>query len=237
MAAKDRTERVVLAYAVFRWESAVVLAMTLILIVLVPDPFRGLLSFWSPWIWALMGVIAEGAIVLTTLGDPDVRARLASQAFRTRFDLELIANLDDRQKLIHAFDYQEQVGRLVERTRPGLRQQFEATAKELDDWIAATYELVRRLELCRERVAAAPGDPAGQSTQLEEAIRDAERRADESWAAMERVYSQVQLVVAQDDDSRRLHPTIAAQVRALREALQALGACLPADQTPGGRVP
>jgi hypothetical protein len=234
MVSKRQTKQAVLAYAVFRWESAAVLAMTLILAVFVPDPFRGLLPFWRWWIWVLMGIVAEGAIVATTMADPDVRVQIASQAFRTRFDLEPVADVDDRQKLAQAFEYREQMERLVQRVRPGLRQQIEATAEDVGDWIAVAYELVRRLEQCRERVVAAQGGPAGQPAQLEEAVQNAEGRAAESWAAMERIYAQVQLLTAQGDDSRRLRPAIAGQVRALREAIRDLDACLPSDRAPGG---
>ena len=44
---RERERRALLSYAVFRWESAANLALTLILAIFVPDPFRGAVPFWG----------------------------------------------------------------------------------------------------------------------------------------------------------------------------------------------
>jgi hypothetical protein len=79
---RDRAARALLSFAVFRWESAATLAITLILLFLVPDPFGGSLPFWRPWFWPVLGAIAEALIVVTSIYDPAVRERVVAQMFQ-----------------------------------------------------------------------------------------------------------------------------------------------------------
>ena len=48
---RDRAARTLLSYAVLRWESAITLALTLVLSILARDPFAGALPFWRWWFW------------------------------------------------------------------------------------------------------------------------------------------------------------------------------------------
>ena len=96
---REQERRALLSYAFFRWESAVTLAMTLLLAILLPDPFRGAVPLWGWWMWIVLGVLAEALIVGTTLTDLDVRARIASQLFRDRLNLDALSDSDLRQQL------------------------------------------------------------------------------------------------------------------------------------------
>ena len=83
---RDRAAKALVSFAVFRWESAVTLAATLILSVLIPDPFRGVLPFWRWWFWIIIGTIAEALIIVTSIYDPQVRERVVGEMFREKFN-------------------------------------------------------------------------------------------------------------------------------------------------------
>lgn len=150
---RERAAKALISYAVFRWESAVTLAVTFILVVFLPDPFRGLLAFWRWWFWVILGVAAEAAIVVTSLYDPDVRERVISEMFHERFNPSQISDADYRQKIVKALDYREQIEFLLQRARDGvLRMHLEATADDISDWIGSMFGLALRLDRYKNSV-------------------------------------------------------------------------------------
>jgi hypothetical protein len=161
---RDLENRSLLQYALFRWESAVVLAMTLVLVVFIPDPFRGVLTVWRWWMWIILGGLAEVLIVLTTVSDPGVRARIASDRLRAQFDLDAIVDVDIRQQVAGVLDLWEQMKLVLAhadagtRKRDGrLRASLQAIADDAALWIGALYGLARRLSDYRDQ--SEPGSP------------------------------------------------------------------------------
>jgi hypothetical protein len=220
MAKQERSA--LLSYALFRWESAVTMAMTLILVVFVPDPFRGAVPFWGSWIWIALGALAEGLIVVTTLSDPDVRVRIVGQSIRARFGLDAIADVDLRQRIAKSLDTREQMEAMLQRTRDRtLAAQLGVIADAVSDWIAALYTLVQRVDayrnntvLRRNRSAIpnairtlesqlagtagpGPGWPGGQA-EIERALAD--RQA--AWAQLEHLDKLVESAISELDDSQ-----------------------------------
>jgi hypothetical protein len=144
---RERAARALLSYAIFRWESAVTVAITLILSILARDPFGGALSFWHWWFWVVLGVIAEVLIVVTSIYDPAVRERVVAAMFRDKFDPTEIATPAYRQKIVKALEYREQMEFLLQHTRDGaLRTHLESTVNDISDWIANMFTLARRLD-------------------------------------------------------------------------------------------
>ncbi len=144
---RERAGRALLSYAVFRWESAITLALTLILSMLVPDPFRGAIPFWRWWFWVGLGVIAEALIVVTSIYDPAVRERVVATVFREKFDPGEIRTSAYRSKVAKALEYREQMEFLLQHTRDGaLRTHLEATVNDVSDWISNMFTLARRLD-------------------------------------------------------------------------------------------
>jgi hypothetical protein len=144
---RERAARALISYAVFRWESAVTLALTLILVILFPDPFRGALPFWRWWFWVVLGIIAEALIVVTSIYDPEVREQVVGEMFREKFNPKEIGTADYRKKIAKALEYREQMEVLLQRTRDGaLHVHLEATVNDVSDWISNMFDLARRLD-------------------------------------------------------------------------------------------
>jgi len=144
---RERAAKALLSYAIFRWESAVTVAITLVLSILARDPFGGVLSFWHWWFWMILGVIAEVLIVVTSIYDPAVRERVVAAMFREKFDPAEIATPAYRQKIVKALEYREQMEFLLQHTRDGaLRTHLESTVNDISDWISNMFTLARRLD-------------------------------------------------------------------------------------------
>jgi hypothetical protein len=144
---RDRAAKALISYAIFRWESAATLAATLILAILLPDPFGGILSFWQWWFWLVLGFVAEVLIVVTTIYDPATRERVVAEMFRVRFNPKEVAASEYRQKLVKALEYREQMELLLQHTRDGaLRTHLEATIDDVSEWLNNMFTLARRLD-------------------------------------------------------------------------------------------
>jgi hypothetical protein len=144
---QERAFKALISYAVFRWESAVTLAATLILIAFVPDPFAGFLPFWRWWFWLVLGILAESLIVITSINDPRVREQVVGQMFRQRFNPQQIATPEYRDKLVKALEYREQMELLLRHTRDNvLRSHLEATASDVSEWLGNMFSLAQRLD-------------------------------------------------------------------------------------------
>jgi hypothetical protein len=212
---KERQD--LLSYAFFRWESAAILAVTLILVVFVPDPFGGNVALWRWWIWIALGLLAELLIVGTTLADPDVRARLASERIRERLDPEAILDGGLRERLVQVLDTREQMEAIVQRARDErLGASLRALAEDVTNWIAALYALARRVDeyrsdaaLHQRRRAVATAiqtlerqlaGTAGARARADLERTLAARRSE--WARLERLDQLVDGAVSQLDESR-----------------------------------
>ena len=144
---RKRASKALISYAVFRWESAVTLALTLILSILLPDPFAGALFFWRWWFWVVLGALAEVLIILTSIYDPKVREQVVGQMFRQKFDPREIRTPEYRQKIVRALEYREHMEYLLQRTREGaLRTHLEATVNDVSHWISNMFHLAQRLD-------------------------------------------------------------------------------------------
>jgi hypothetical protein len=220
---REQERKDLLTYAVFRWESAVALAVTLILAVFLPDPFAGALPFWGWWAWIALGAIAVALIAATTVQDPDVRARLASEMVRAQFDLTQIGATEHRQKIEEALDCRQQMEVVVQRTRQsGQRERLQTLADDVSRWIQSMYDLALRLE--DEWATADQEKPA------DSVVRAAEGKLDLSSQALERTFVQMQLLAAQGVDERRmgqLQNEIADQAQLLQEAIYQVDGVLP----------
>ncbi len=156
-----RARRAIVQYALFRWESAVVIAGAILLSFFLPQPFPG----WPPWGWIALAGVAELLIVYTSLTDPETNARVVAELFRQRFNPREIRDQALRGQLEQALDYHERVERLVQQQRGGvLRDRLADTTAQLGDWLENIFRLARQLDayqadpIIRRDRAAVPED-------------------------------------------------------------------------------
>lgn len=222
-----------LAGALFSWQSAVIIALTIILFGLGFPPFSG----W-PIAWLLFGVVALVIFVVATLTDPKAKNRLLSQILSERYNPAEIQNMVARQRLEKALEYYAAIQSLIP-TRAGASQvEFQNTLDEIDDWVAHLHELGKRVDqfednhiINRDRMQARNEldalhrrlkvendaqvkDAIERSIQMKETqlnnlmtlesnVKRADIQMDNTLAALGTVYAQLQLIGSKDIDRAR----------------------------------
>ncbi len=140
---RGRVTREVISYAFFRLESAIIIALTVILVFLIPRPF----PWWRWWFWVVVCVVAEGLIVYTTISDPNTARQVMADMFRQEFNPRTIRSKQYRERLEKALTYRDGIEATVRASRAGvLRDHLQSTADSVTDWVANIFRLARRLD-------------------------------------------------------------------------------------------
>lgn len=148
---KDRIRRMVWQYALFRPESAVVIALTLVLtaisIIVNGGSFTGLEFIIPAWGWLLGGTVAEAILIYSSLSDPNVSAKIVEAMFRDKFKPEQISDKELQKQIKEALDYRGRITELIsQRTDTVLKDSLAETITQIDEWIKEVYDLARRLD-------------------------------------------------------------------------------------------
>lgn len=144
---QKEAQSLLLQYAFFRWENAVVIAGALLLSVLYRRPIPG----WPAWGWALLGVIGVGVIVYSSLTDADANAKILVDLMQQEFNPKEVRDEKLRQDVEKGMEYQRRIERLIQTQRPGiLRDRLEDTAGQLTEWVANIFALAKRLDAYKQ---------------------------------------------------------------------------------------
>jgi hypothetical protein len=198
----------------------VILALTLILVVFVRDPFNGAVSLWRWWNWIVLGLLAEALIVGTTLVDPDVRARIANQLIRDRFDLAAFSDAGLREQVAGALNMREQMESVVQHMPDeGPGAQLRVLADEITTWIAAMYALAMQLDDCQSDAVL-----RRKRSSLQAAIRNLESEIGQATSArpradLESILASKRSEWAQLEGLDRLVESATSQLRDQHDAL------------------
>lgn len=141
---EQRAMRAMLTHAFFRWESAVTIALTILLTFFLPQPFPG----WQPWFYLIGGVMAVAAIVYTSMTDPEFGRKVVAEMLHSQFDIGRLRYPRSREYLERALEYRERIQEAIIQQRSGLlRDNLQETARQIDEWLDNFYQLGLRLDL------------------------------------------------------------------------------------------
>lgn len=252
-------------YALFRWESALIIAITIILTFLLPKPF----GWWPGFGWPLLGLIGLGVMIYTSLTDAENNAKVLLDAFQRQFDLGSIKNRELRDDVESALEYQRRIEEQISTMSKTLvRERMEDTAGRISDWIENVYTLAVRVDtyqsddLIARDLRTLPddikllqaqhmleGDPNIVAQRNEviqskeqhlQSLRDLDARITQAQLQMEQsitslgtLYSQIQLIDAQDVNSgraERLHDDIQDQVNRLNDLVDSINEVYTRDR-------
>lgn len=142
---REQVRKSILSYAIFRPESALVIALTMGMVALALFNFPWFPGEW--WMWALFGAAGEAAIILSTLRDSRFHRYVLDRMFYDRYDVKKLRNPELRQKLSKALEYRELLIKEIERKDdPVLDDYLMDMTRKLEDWIAQVYQLAQRLD-------------------------------------------------------------------------------------------
>lgn len=139
---KQRAFGAILSNALMRWESIVTIALTAILFLFVKEPFPG----WQDWFWLVGGAIAEGALVLSALTDPEANSQAVAREFEGKFEIGKIKSSVSRQRLQSALEYRRNMMTLAKRHEGAMRSSMTQTVSDINDWIGHMYDLALHID-------------------------------------------------------------------------------------------
>ncbi|WP_162909175.1 hypothetical protein [Aggregatilinea lenta] len=143
---RDRAWGAIVSTAFFSVESAVIIALALVLFGLGYAPFE----FWQNWFWLVFGAVAEAAYMIATVTDPNAAAKAVDHMLSDRFDPGDIRNLIARDRLKRALEYRRLIGETAQQRGGVMRLGLQQTADEVTDWIEQIYLLARRMDAFEE---------------------------------------------------------------------------------------
>lgn len=140
---ETRARRALVSYALFRWESAAIIGMTVLLAIFYPQPF----PWWRWHYWLVLGVVAEALIIYTSLTDARTAEQVVAGIFREEHNPREIRSEEHRKLVERAFDYQARIDKAIDEVDAGaLRDRLERADRGVADWVSQIFQLARRLD-------------------------------------------------------------------------------------------
>jgi len=149
MSIKEESRRQVLSTlvlnALLRWETAVTILVTMILFLFVRDMNVAGIA-WRPEFWLILGVLAEGALVVSTITDPDEAQEALARDFESRYQIDHIQSPVSRERLKSAMEYRRNMMKLVKRHQGAMRIHLRQTVEDINEWIGHMYTLAEHID-------------------------------------------------------------------------------------------
>ncbi len=138
-----KAARAILTQSFYRWESAAIIALTIVLFVLVPQP----LPFWQRWFWLILGALGEVGLIWSSIQDPEFRTRAVSQMFREKYKTGEIQNRALRSRVEKALEYRDRIDQVIAKSRESvLRDHMADVSQGITSWLENVFRLAKRLD-------------------------------------------------------------------------------------------
>lgn len=140
---KERITRAIIAHAFFRLESALIIALTIILLFFFPVPLPG----WQWWYWLVLGLVGEILVIYTSITDEATARTIVADMLRQEFNPREIRSSQYRQRVEKALEYRQGIEEHVRNSEGGvLRDHLLDTTGGIADWVASVFGLAKRLD-------------------------------------------------------------------------------------------
>ncbi len=143
---KEKARKSVASYALYRPESAAVLAFTILMVGL---SFLDL--SWYPgewWIWLLFGIVAQSTIILSTLRDDKFYADTLDELLQEQneFEIEQLRTEKLQERIRKAQYYHRKVIQEIKREEDAVDDYLLDMVRNFEDWITHLYHLAKGLD-------------------------------------------------------------------------------------------
>ncbi len=145
---RNRATGAILRNAILSWQTAITLIITVILFLFVN--VSDVIPFFQPWMWLVLGGVAEAAFIGVTLSDPQAAQAAVSQQFETKYDLGQVKSRVSRDRLRSAMEYRRNMLELAKRANGAMRTHLMTTVDDINDWIGHMYDLARHIDSFEE---------------------------------------------------------------------------------------
>ncbi len=202
---EKRVQRAILQEAFFRWESAAVISIALLMMVFAPN----LIEFIPSWAWLIGGIGAEVALVYSSLTDPEFGRKVVADLLRHEFQPERLRDNKLRQQMNQALDYRSRIEKSIrERTDSILKDELHETANQIDEWLENIYDLAQRIDRYQEEQKILNRDRERAETRIKElkskqAVEDNSTVKDQIQVTIEGLKRQLETIDSLEDTIRR----------------------------------
>lgn len=142
---RDRLQKALVREAIFRPESALVISISLLLAVFAPQV--DFLSFIPFWAWLLGGLVAEGALVYSSLSDPEFGRQVAAKVLHREFEPGKLHDTLLQERMAEALDYRVRIENAIRHQDDSLiKDELSQTAAHMDEWLEHIYHLALRID-------------------------------------------------------------------------------------------
>ena len=146
-ALEDRVQKAILQESVFRWESAVVISLTLLLTAVTALGIIDVLPSWLWWVWLLGGALAEAGLVYSSLTDPKFGQQVAAKVLKQEYHPEQLKDKQLQQQMNEALDYRSRIEEAIRgRDDSLIKDELAQTAQQIDEWLDHIYHLAQRID-------------------------------------------------------------------------------------------
>ncbi|HUM70198.1 MAG TPA: hypothetical protein PLK31_15305 [Chloroflexota bacterium] len=207
---EKRVRNALFQEAIFRPESAVVIAATMLLTaasaVFSDAAIIGLLP---PLVWLLGGTAVEAALVASSLTDPEFKRQVAAKVLRRDYKPERLKDKYLQQRMAEALDYRARIQEGInKRTDTVLRDELLETLGQIDDWLESIYDLALRIDNYQNDAAILERDRKRAEERLRQLQREKEGTRDTAVKAqleetMAGLQSQLQTLDTLDNTIKR----------------------------------
>lgn len=165
---EKRVQRKFVEHALFRWESAVIVGLTVFLSALAV--FLGDVGFVPHPGWILTaGALAEAGLIASSLTDKQLYQKVMAEALRRDFDPKTIADRRLRLQFEEALDYRTRIENAIQEQPDGLlKDELFNTFGQIDDWLEHIYNLTQKLSRYRQRQQKISQDKARAQQRIED---------------------------------------------------------------------
>ena len=155
----EESKSIIIQYALFRLENALILAGAIILTAFYAKPF----AWWPFWGWPALGLAGVVLIFFSSIRNAENNAQLLLRSFQESFNLKKIRLPELRQDVQSALEYQRRIDAYVwEQNDSVLWDRAQDTANQIRNWIRNVYQLARQIDtyqrddLIRQELAELP---------------------------------------------------------------------------------
>jgi hypothetical protein len=145
---EKRAGRAILIRAVYRWESAVIIAVTVGLALLtLTGVIPALFGIFHWWFWLILGALGEIGLVWSSVKEPEFRAKAVAEMFRENFKAREIHDPALRSRVDKALEYRDKIDEVITRSHEGvMRDHLADVSRGITQWMENVYRLAQRID-------------------------------------------------------------------------------------------
>ena len=222
-ALEKRVQKAILQESFLRWESAVVIAFTLLFSTLsILESMPAIISFIPTVGWLLGGVGAEALLVYSSLTDPEFGRKVVASLLHHEFKPEKLRDKSLQQQVNRALDYRSRINQAIRSQGDSLlKDELSQTASQIDDWLENIYDLAQRIDRYRSDRAILTRDYQHAQKRIDQLSKDLQYEQDA--ALKDQIQATLEGVQQQLSTIDKLENTIQRAELQLENSLTHLG--------------